>query len=75
MRRKDPNKGPNEYQIFMKENFQRIKRENEGKSHKEIMEVLGREYKEAKAQGIRSTRVDDDLKSVTRAISVVALDD
>ncbi|KAK0650278.1 HMG box-containing protein C19G7.04 [Lasiodiplodia hormozganensis] len=75
VRRKDPNKGPNEYQIFMKENFQRIKRENEGKSHKEIMEVLGREYKEAKAQGSRPTRVEDDLKSVTRAISAVALDD
>lgn len=75
VRQKDPNKGPSEYQVFMKENFQRIKRENDGKGHKEIMEILGKEYREHKAKKATVIAAESDLTSVTRAIETIALDD
>ncbi|EOD48132.1 SprT-like protein [Neofusicoccum parvum] len=75
VRQKDPNKGPSEYQVFMKENFQRIKRENDGKGHKEIMEILGKEYREHKAKKATVMAAESDLTSVTRAIETIALDD
>ncbi|KAL1620301.1 hypothetical protein SLS54_006085 [Diplodia seriata] len=74
VRRKDPNKGPNGYQVFMKENFQRIKRENEGKSHKDIMEIVGREYKETKIKQAKQVDVEDGLRGVTRAVEAVTLE-
>ncbi|KAL1639439.1 hypothetical protein SLS58_007871 [Diplodia intermedia] len=43
----------------MKENFQRIKRENQGKSHKDIMEIVGREYKETKIKQAKQVDVED----------------
>ncbi|PWW72124.1 hypothetical protein C7212DRAFT_287225 [Tuber magnatum] len=39
-----------EYQAFMKENFGRIKAENPGKSQGELMSLVGKEYREAKAK-------------------------
>lgn len=75
VRQKDPNKGPSEYQVFMKENFQRIKRENQGKGHKDIMEILGKEYREHKARKATLSAADKDLTRVTQAIEIIALDD
>ncbi|CAZ83692.1 unnamed protein product [Tuber melanosporum] len=43
------------YQAFMKENFSRIKAENPGKPQKELMGLVGKEYREAKAK-------DEDAK-------------
>ena len=59
----------------MKENFQRIKRENGGKGHKDIMEILGKEYREHKARKTTAKAADNDLMGVTQAIEVIALDD
>lgn len=74
VRQKNPNKGPSEYQIFMKENFQRIKRENEGKSHKDIMEILGKEYREHKVKKATAA-ADSELAQVAKAIETIVLDD
>ncbi|KAF4305501.1 SprT-like protein [Botryosphaeria dothidea] len=74
VRQKNPNKGPSEYQIFMKENFQRIRRENEGKSHKDIMEILGKEYREHKVKKATAA-ADSELVQVAKAIETIVLDD
>lgn len=42
--------GLSEYQKFMKVNFARLKRENEGLGQKEVMAVVGRKFREMKAE-------------------------
>jgi predicted SprT family Zn-dependent metalloprotease len=43
---------PNNYRIYLKENMNRIKDENPGRTQKEIMSLVGQEYREAKAQSL-----------------------
>jgi predicted SprT family Zn-dependent metalloprotease len=59
-------KGPTEYQNFTKENMSRIKQQNPGVSHKEIMGILGEEWKRHKAQ--------TPMKTQGRRISIIELD-
>ncbi len=42
--------GLSEYQEFMKVNFARVRRENEGVSQSEVMKELGKEFREMKAK-------------------------
>jgi hypothetical protein len=59
-----------EYQTFVKENFARVKRE--GRSHGEVMEILGKEYREFKAVGERKVL---DLESIVKEMEIITLDD
>jgi hypothetical protein len=61
-----------EYQVFVKENFARVKREGDGRSHGEVMEVLGKEYREGKA---KSGQKESNLESIVKEMEVVTLDD
>ncbi|KAF2144706.1 uncharacterized protein K452DRAFT_245778 [Aplosporella prunicola CBS 121167] len=73
VRQKDPTKGPSEYQLFVKENFQRIKRENSDKSHGTVMEIMGREYRNWKAEK-EAVTTSNKLNDVTKALEIVVLD-
>lgn len=61
-----------EYQTFVKENFARVKKEKEGRSHGEVMEALGREYREGKAEGGKK---DLDFGSIVKKMEIITLDD
>lgn len=43
----------NEYQTFVKENMKRLKEENPGSPHKEVMGLVGKEYQVFKASKLR----------------------
>ena len=63
-----------EYQTFVKENFARVKKERDGRSHGEIMEILGREYREAK-NGSGSGKKELDLERIVKEMECITLDD
>ncbi|EKG10728.1 protein of unknown function SprT-like protein [Macrophomina phaseolina MS6] len=75
VRQKVSVKRPSEYHIFMKENFQRIKRANEGRCHKDIMEILGKEYREHKAMRNAAAAASINMANINRAMETVGLDD
>ncbi|TID14022.1 hmg box-containing protein [Venturia nashicola] len=67
-----------EYQVFVKENFKRVKQERVGASHGEIMEILGREYREGKGGGAgvkASGKKEFDVESVVKVFEVITLDE
>lgn len=70
-----------DYHLFVKENFQRIKRENDGVSHGVVMELIGKLYREQKAQKAQMTDgggengTADSVDTVVRALDVITLDD
>jgi predicted SprT family Zn-dependent metalloprotease len=66
-----------EYQVFVKENFQRAKRENPGKGHGTVMEILGAMYRERKAKGTgtRDAREETSVEMLTKELEVIALED
>ncbi|KAF8541901.1 SprT-like family-domain-containing protein [Trichophaea hybrida] len=47
---KPPLRPPTEYQLYTKAHMARIKKENPGSPHKEVMTILGQEWKKYKAQ-------------------------
>lgn len=73
-----------EYQLFVKENCQRIKRENPGMAHGAVMEMLGRLYREQK-QGKSGgagagelgvgMKAKVDVDAVMNELEVITLDD
>lgn len=66
------------YAAFVKENFANVKKEMGKASHKEVMEVLGRRYREQKAAAEveRSKKgAALDLSDVAKALEVITLDD
>lgn len=64
-----------EYQTFVKENFQRVKRENAGASHGGVMEMLGRQYRERKMLKGDKEGKESDVNSIVRELEVITLDD
>lgn len=69
-----------EYQMFVKDNFARVKKEKVGASHGEVMEVLGREYREGKvgggsAGGRGSGKKELELERIVNELEVITLDD
>ncbi|KAI9752682.1 MAG: hypothetical protein M4579_005520, partial [Chaenotheca gracillima] len=65
-----------EYQRFMKDNFGKIKRENPGSPQKEIMGIVGKRYREWKAERDRKasetrSSSQEDLKGDSQALDVV----
>jgi len=70
-----------EYQSFVKEHFQRVKRENGGASHGVVMELIGRLYREQKALKTQNTDTGEDtgkvdgIDTVVRALDIITLDD
>jgi hypothetical protein len=66
-----------EYQLFVKEHFQRVKKENFGTPHGGIMEILGREYREQKAKGAAVAGLDGsaDVDEMVKVMEVITLDD
>ncbi|KAE9985849.1 hypothetical protein BLS_004529 [Venturia inaequalis] len=72
-----------EYQTFVKENFKKVKKERVGASHGEVMEILGREYREGKVGGGGGGDVAGkgsgnkklDIESVVKVFEVITLDD
>ncbi|KAF2086332.1 hypothetical protein K490DRAFT_44563 [Saccharata proteae CBS 121410] len=78
VRAKDPNKGPNEFQVFLKENFKRVKKENEGLGHGAVMQLLAQMYKDRKAKrdaGTTGGGAEDEVAGVAKALEVIVLDD
>ncbi|EON68951.1 hypothetical protein W97_08209 [Coniosporium apollinis CBS 100218] len=77
--------GKGEYQIFVKEKFRAVKKENPGLGVSEVMEVLGRMYRERKEAGGADVRAEgtgdggavegDGLDAVVAQLEVVTLDD
>lgn len=77
--------GKGEYQVFVKEKFRAVKKENPGLGMSEVMEVLGRMYRERKGAGGAAVRAEgtgdggavegDGLDAVVRQLEVVTLDD
>jgi hypothetical protein len=76
--------GPSEYQLFVKEHCQRLKRENPGVAHGAIMEMLGKMYREQKAKGQVSSEAaiekkskskELDIDSMARELEIITLDD
>jgi hypothetical protein len=64
------------YQVFVKENFGRVKKEMGKGTHGEVMEVLGREYRESKATGSSgSDKQELDFESIVKEMEVISLDD
>jgi predicted SprT family Zn-dependent metalloprotease len=53
---------PNNYHIYVKENMNRIKDENPGKTQKEIMSLVGQEYREAKALSLRGGKLEYEIE-------------
>jgi hypothetical protein len=66
-----------EYQLFVKEHFQRVKRENLGTPHGGIMEILGREYREHKGKRMVVGGLDGsaDIDYMVKVMQVITLDD
>ncbi|KAJ9647047.1 hypothetical protein H2199_002033 [Coniosporium tulheliwenetii] len=74
-----------EYQVFVKEKFAEVKRANPGMGMPEVMEVLGKMYRERKEMGGASVGSEggrdggavkgDGLDAVVRRLEVVTLDD
>jgi hypothetical protein len=66
-----------DYQLFVKENFQRIKKEQGNGSHGVVMETIGKLYREKKAKESQtftdSTSVDID--ALVKEVEVIDLDD
>jgi len=70
------------YQVFVKANFQRIRKENAGASLGVVMEMLGKLYREEKARNIDSSRGDGTeqgqetaLDKVIHGLDVISLED
>jgi hypothetical protein len=63
-----------EYQLFVKEHFQRVKKESGAKSsHGTVMETLGRLYREQKAAKSTQSRSSTDVDDIARCLDVVSI--
>jgi hypothetical protein len=77
--------GPSDYQLFVKEHYQRLKKENPGAAHGAVMEMLGKMYREQKAKSQVSTdaRLESKLRSkekvdidaIVKELEIITLDD
>lgn len=68
-----PARPPNDYQLFTKAHMARIKQENPQSPHKEVMLILGQEWKKHKAQTPRKGFVDlDEMPDTTTAVRAKA---
>ncbi|KAK4983448.1 hypothetical protein LTR50_007223 [Elasticomyces elasticus] len=73
--------GNSGYAGFVKEHFATVKKENSGASQKEVMEILGRKYREWKADAAASRMPEAekedrfDVDKVARVLEFVTLDD
>jgi len=70
------------YQVFVKANFQRVRKENAGASHGVVMETLGRRYREEKARKTNSSEGDGTepdketvLDKIIHGLNVVSLEE
>jgi hypothetical protein len=64
--------GPTEYQAFVKKVFKQVKQDNVHMKHGEIMETIGRMYRESKAKSSDSTPgVETEQKSRTKVESLI----
>ena len=65
-----------EYQVFVKENFQRVKTEKGGAAHGVVMEEIGRLYREHKAKkaGSGSVVSEGSVDGLARELASVVLD-
>ncbi|KAF2666691.1 hypothetical protein BT63DRAFT_315915 [Microthyrium microscopicum] len=70
-RKKAPASG---YQLFIKENFQTVKKQNSGASHGAVMEILGKLYREKKAASSQAS-AGDDIDKLIKEVEVITLDD
>ncbi|KIW00905.1 uncharacterized protein PV09_07652 [Verruconis gallopava] len=64
-----------EYQLFVKEHCQTIKRDNPGLSHGSAMEMLAQMWKEKKAEDRLNNREKSDLEHVVKELQIITLDD
>lgn len=69
----------NEYQIFVKENMKRIKQENPGSPQKDIMGMVGKQYREFKASKVagadaETPKIDTATERVFGPIDSISLE-
>ncbi|KAF1808498.1 hypothetical protein P152DRAFT_405397 [Eremomyces bilateralis CBS 781.70] len=62
-----------EYQLFVKENFRRLKAEHSNLTHGEVMEKMGKLYRERKKEAAVTQR--SNIDALTHQLDVVVLDD
>ncbi|KAI9666340.1 MAG: hypothetical protein M1821_004276 [Bathelium mastoideum] len=74
-------KGPSEYQAFVKKFFADVKQENPGAKHGEIMQIIGRMYRESKADLVKSEKLEENradttkLGGLVKELEILVIDD
>ena len=67
---------PSDYQLFIKENFQRVKQENPGVALGGLMETLGRQYREQKAKAEKAEpNVGTGVDDLVKGLEIITLDE
>jgi hypothetical protein len=65
-----------DYQIFVKDNFQRVKRENPGLGLGGLVAILGKEYRDRKSGAAKTENSSSiQLDALTRELEIITLDD
>lgn len=67
--------GGSGYAAYVKAHFADIKRTMPGAAHKQIMEAIGKRYREEKAVDVPETRASDETDKVARVLEFITLDD
>ena len=62
-----------DYQLFVKENFQRVKKESASASHGAVMEAIGRLYREQKAEKLAETQANT-MTELVQALDIATLE-
>ena len=70
-----------DYQLFVKEHFQRIRKEQGNGSHGAVMEAIGKLYREKRLMESQSTThasqdpASDDINALIKDVDLITLDD
>jgi predicted SprT family Zn-dependent metalloprotease len=64
-----------DYQVFVKENFAKVKGENPESSHGVVMGILGKMYQEQKKSANTVKMGEKEMESLTKTLEIITLDD
>jgi hypothetical protein len=62
------------YQIFIKDHFQRLRKQHPGESHGFIMKLVGELYQEHKAKSA-STSTGNEVEGLAKVLNTMGLDE
>jgi hypothetical protein len=63
-----------DYQIFVKEHFQRLRKQHPGEPHGFIMKLVGELYQEHKAKSA-STSLENEAEGLAKVLNTMGLDE